>query len=488
MTKFRIVRQVPEKVRCDLLAVPIYKGGTAGPGAEAVAKVLGKLSDLLELNMVKGDLGDALVLPTYGKLPAKQVALIGLGERGKAGAFQIRRAGAVLARRAGAARVVATTLPSAAKGSEEETLGAFVQGFLLGSYRFDRYKKASKDGPPPGVKEVVIVGSGNGPAAVLERARVIAEATALARDLTNVPAADQGPQTLAEEARRVARRGGLTVKVFDEKQLAAKGFNGILGVGRGSTKPPRLIEIRYTSRGAKRTVAIVGKGITFDSGGINLKNQGLDWMKMDMGGGAAVIATMSAVARLKPKVNVIGLVCSAENMPGGNALHPGDVLSMFAGKTVEVGDTDAEGRLVMADGIAYARTRGATTIVDIATLTGSAMIALGPKSFAVLGNDPKVVRGLLGAAERAGEHAWELPMYEEYRKMLDSDIADIKNVGGRYGGAITAALFLKEFVGEVSWAHLDIAGTAKSDSDEFELPKGATGSGVRTLVEWLTSL
>jgi leucyl aminopeptidase len=488
MTRFRAVRERAEKIRCDLLAVPIYAGGTAGPGTDGVARALGgKLSDLLKLNRIKGEVGDALVLPTLGKLGAKHVALIGLGKKAKAGAFEIRRAAGVLAKRVGTASVVATTLASAAKGSDDENLRAFVEGFLLGSYRFDRYKKTSKDGVRPAVKEVLFPGAAV-PARVVERARAVAEATALARDLTNVPAGDLGPSTLASEARKIARRGGVTVRVLDEKQLAAKGFGGILGVGRGSAKPPRLIEIRYAARGAKRTVAIVGKGITYDSGGLNLKTEGLDWMKMDMGGGAAVVGTLSAVARLKPKVNVLGLVCSAENMPGGNALHTGDVLTMYGGKTVEVGNTDAEGRLVMADGIVYAKERGADVVLDIATLTGASMIALGPRAFAVLGNDRPVVRGILDAAARAGEYAWELPIYDEYRKMIDSDIADIRNIGGRYGGAITAALFLKEFVGDTPWAHLDIAGTAKNETDEFELPKGATGSGVRTLVEWLMTL
>jgi leucyl aminopeptidase len=485
MPKVRVVSGAPEKVRCDLLAVAVYTGPLAGPGAEAVARKLGvSLKKLFETERVKGDLGEAVVLPTYGKLPAARVAFVGLGDKSKAGALQVRRAGAVLAKRAGGARVVATTLSQAIKGKDGAR--AFTEGFLLGAYRFDRFK-TSPNGKQPATAEVLLAGD-KAPAAVLTRAQIVADATNIARDLTNIPAGNLAPADLANEARKLARGTTLRVRVLDERQLKAKGFGGILGVGRGSAQPPRLIEMRYTARGARKTVAVVGKGITFDSGGINLKNQSLDWMKMDMAGGAAVLGTMWAVAKLKPKVNVIGLVCSAENMPGGNAMHPGDILKMYGGQTVEVADTDAEGRLVLADGIVYAKELGADTIVDIATLTGAIMIALGNRSFGVLSNDDKVARSILDAAGRAGEYAWQLPLYDEYRKSLDSDVADMKNLGGRWGGAINAALFLREFVGDTPWAHLDIAGAAKSDSDEFEIPKGGTGAGVRTLVEWLTSL
>ncbi|MGH2726843.1 MAG: hypothetical protein ACRDKS_07680 [Actinomycetota bacterium] len=292
---------------------------------------------------------------------------------------------------------------------------------------------------------------------------------------------------LAREARRIAKGLPLTVRVMTEKELRAGKYGGILGVGQGSARPPRLVEIRYRPAGAKRHVALVGKGITFDSGGINLKNDGLDWMKMDMAGGAAVLATMLAVGRLKPKVAVTALICTAENMPGGRALHPGDVITMRGGKTVEIGNTDAEGRLVMADGIVYAREQKADVVIDIATLTGACMIALGDKAFGVMGNRQDEIDKVLRAAGEAGERAWQLPLYDEYRKKIDSDIADIRNIGDRYGGAITAGLFLKEFAGDTPWLHLDIAGPARSTTDEFETPKGATGVGVRTLVRYIES-
>lgn len=493
MPKFRLVKDAPQTLDCDLLAVGVFKDAKGGPGAAEVAKALGmSLKDVFEAERMKGELGECAVLPTYGRLPAKKVAFVGLGDQRKVGTFQIRRAGAVLARKTGGVATVGSAVPAAVGGKKiDESVRAFTEGFLLGAYRFDRYKSAVRNGDKPkGVSDVLIAGVAKSAALdkAIARAEAIAGATTLARDLTNTPAGDKSPISLAEEAQRIGKASRMTVKVMDEKQLAAKGMNGILGVGRGSPKPPRLIEIIYKSPGAKKTVAIIGKGITFDSGGINLKTSGLDWMKMDMGGAAAVLGVMQAIGTLKPKVNVTGIICSAENMPGGNALHPGDVLTMYGGKTVEIGNTDAEGRLVMADGLALAEERKPDYILDIATLTGACMVALGPRCFGVLGNDAALTKALISSAERAGEIAWELPLIPDYRKLIDSDIADMKNIGGPYGGAITAGLFLKEFIGDTKWAHLDIAGPTKSESDEFEQPKGATGSGVRTLIEWLSSL
>jgi leucyl aminopeptidase len=491
MPRFRIDRVAPTEVRSDVLALPVFKGPVLGPGVDRVERALGaSFADLLGAARCKGEPGDALAVPTLGRLPAKQVLLVGLGERRGAGPDAARKAGAVVARRAGAAATVATTIPEAVRGPAPEAAAAFAEGWLLGSYRFERYK--ASDGARPATKEIVLLARRAGDArAVLraiERAEVLAEATALARDLTNTPAGDFGPESFAAEARRIARGLPLSVRVLTEKELRAGGFGGLLGVGQGSARPPVLVEIRYRPPSARRHVALVGKGITFDSGGINLKTEGLDWMKMDMAGGAAVLATMAAVGRLRPKVAVTGIVCAAENMPGGSALRPGDVIRIHGGKSVEIGNTDAEGRLVMADGIVYAIEHGAEVVVDVATLTGACMIALGPKAFGVMGNRQREVDQILRAAARAGERAWQLPLYDDYRKQLDSDVADLKNIGDRYGGAITAGLFLREFAGDTPWVHLDIAGPARSTVEEFETPKGATGAGVRTLVRWIESL
>ena len=486
MPAFRIVREKALSVPCDVLAVPIYKGGVLGPGAAEAEKALGaSFKSLLDAARAKGEPGEALLVPGGGKVKAKQVLLVGVGEK-DAGPSAARKAGAVVARRTGASAVVATTIPQAIRGGGAETASAFVEGYILGSYRFDRYKS---NGQRSKTKTVLLTtGRGWDERTVkraIDRAEVVANGTTLARDVTNTPAGDFFPDSFAVEARRIAKTLPLTVRVLNEKQLRAGGYGGIIGVGQGSAKPPRLVEIRYRPQGAKRHVALVGKGITFDSGGINLKSDGLDWMKMDMGGGAAVLGAMQAIGKLKPKVAVTGLICSAENMPGGRALHPGDVIKMKGGQTVEIGNTDAEGRLVMADGISHAIDMKADVVVDIATLTGACMIALGDRAFGVMGNDQREVDKVLKAAEDAGEKGWQLPLYEEYRKKIDSEIADMRNIGDRFGGAITAGLFLKEFAGDTPWVHIDIAGPARSTADEFDTPKGATGSGVRTLVRWV---
>lgn len=492
MPQIRVVRDRVGAVKCDALAVPVYKGGAAGPGTADVERALGvSAKELFEQSRLKGEVGDALVVPTLGRLPAKQVLLVGLGERAKAGADAIRRVGALVARRTGAAEIVAAAVAQAARGSEA-AVGAFVEGYLLGQYRFDRYRTNDNNRATKTKRLDVVAGRGwdaRKVAAAIKRAEILAGATAIARDLTNVPAGDLTPASLAEEAKTVAKSAGLKVQVLGEKELRAGKFGGILGVGAGSVHPPRMIVLRYEPAGARRKVALVGKGITYDSGGLNLKTSGLDWMKMDMAGGAAVIGAMSAIAQLKPKVAVWGIVCSAENMPGPNATKPGDVLKMHGGKTVEVADTDAEGRLVMADGITWAREQGADVIADIATLTGACVVALGNKTTGVLGSPSSEARKVVDAATRAGEPAWELPLMEEYRRALDSEIADIRNITGRNvgAGAITAALFLKEFAGDTPWVHLDIAGPARSEADDFEWPRGGTGVGVRTLVEWVLS-
>ena len=495
MPAFTLSKDPVASVATDALAIGVYADGSTGPGGKEVEAALGTtVAELLETGPLLtkafgGNLGDVVAVTTLGKTPAKQVLLVGLGKRADAkGAATARKAGATLARKTGGARSVATTLPASIKGPAEEIAGAFAEGFLLGSYRFEKYKK-KQEGKPNRIESVTVVGKYDGrkAKAAFERAQIIADATNLARDLVNTPSGDKSPESLAAEGRRIAGNG-VKITVFDEKQLEAKGFGGILGVGRGSSKPSRLVQLRYEPAGAKRTVALVGKGITFDSGGINLKpSGGLDWMKMDMGGAAAVLGTMQAIAKLKPKVRVHAYIATAENMPDGDAIRPGDVITHYGGITSEVGNTDAEGRLVMADAIAYAKEQGADVIVDIATLTGACMVALGHWMFGVMASSRADAKKMLDAAERAGEGAWELPLYEPYREAIRSEIADLRNINSLDigGGAITAGLFLQTFAGDTPYIHVDIAGPAKSDSDRFERPKGATGAGVRTLIEYV---
>jgi leucyl aminopeptidase len=494
MTAFSLSKAAADKVACDVLAIGVFAPGTTGPGAAEVERALGTtLAGIIEQaplmsKAFTGKLGEVVAIPTLGKLPAKQILVVGLGDKAGAKVETARKAGATVARRVGGARTVATTIASGIRGGADAAAGAFAEGFLLASYKFERYKN-SQNGKPNRVESLAFVGKHDArkSRAAWERAQVYADATNLARDLVNTPSGDKSPESLAAEARRIAKNG-LKVNVLDEKQLAAKGFGGILGVGRGSPKPPRLVHLKYDPPGARKTIAIVGKGITFDSGGINLKpSEGLDWMKMDMGGGAAVLGAMYAISKLKPKVRVHGYIASAENMPDGDATRPGDVLKHYGGKTTEVGNTDAEGRLVMADAIVYAKEQGADVILDVATLTGACMVALGHWMFGVMGEPRAEARKVLDAAERAGEPAWELPLFQPYREVLDSEIADLRNIANKNigGGAITAGLFLKEFADGTPYVHLDIAGPAKSDSDRFEVTKGATGAGVRTLVEYV---
>ena len=489
MAAFKTVKGKPTSIACDVLAVGVYKGGAAAPGSAEIEKVLGStFKALLQGARLKGETGDALAVPTLGKLKATQVLLVALGDKKDVSSVTARRAGAVVARKTGGALNVASTITQAIPGGAAGATEAFVEGYLLGAYRFDKYKA---NGQRPRTKTVSLIAAGGANERAVRqaitRATVLAEGTALARDVTNTPAGDFMPESFAAEARRIARSTPLSVRVLGEKELKAGRYGGILGVGQGSDKPSRLVEIRYRPAGARKHIALVGKGVTFDSGGINLKNDGLDWMKMDMGGGAAVLGAMLAIGKLKPKVAVTGLICTAENMPGGRALKPGDVITMKSGMTVEIGNTDAEGRLVMADGITHAIQNKADVVADIATLTGACMVALGDKAFGVMGNDQRIVDQVIKAADDAGERGWQLPLITEYRKKIDSDVADIRNVGDRYGGAITAGLFLKEFAGKTPWVHLDIAGTVRSTTDEFETPKGATGAGVRTLVRWIES-
>jgi len=329
--------------------------------------------------------------------------------------------------------------------------------------------------------------------AALDRGVATARAVALARDLTNTTSAEKCPQWLADRAGELAGDAGLTIRVRDESALATEGFGGLIAVGSGSARPPRLIELTYEPQDAPdaRHVVLVGKGITFDSGGLSLKsNEGMKTMKTDMAGGAVVIAVLGALRELGAPVRVTGLVAAAENLPSGSAMRPGDVIRHYGGTTSEVLNTDAEGRLVLADALAYADAElDPSAVVDIATLTGAAKVALGLRHGALYATDDTLAADLLDACEGSGESLWRMPIVEEYREAIDSDVADVANMGrGGFGaGSITAALFLREFAGDRPWAHLDVAGPARANSDDGEITRGATGYGVRLLLRWLTT-
>jgi len=371
---------------------------------------------------------------------------------------------------------------------------ALVEGVLMGLFEPDQYKTREKEDRQ--IDRLVLVapdtGSDQAIAGAINRGRIIAESVNFARGLSNEPSSVLTPTELADRARLVAEEFGLAIDVLDEARMKELGMGALLGVARGSDEPCKLIVLRYTpERTSSSTddgslIAIVGKGITFDSGGISIKPaDGMERMKYDMSGAAATLAAMRSIAQIKPSVNVVGLMPTSENMPSGHAYKPGDVLRAMSGKTIEVINTDAEGRLVLADAITYAKKLGATRIIDLATLTGAVSVALGSVYAAILGNDQNFVNEVRKAAAEVGERLWQLPMDEDYRDLIKSDIADIKNSGGRYAGTITAAYFLREFAESTPWVHLDIAGTAWENEKKPHMAKGPTGVGIRTLVNFI---
>ncbi|MBV8161342.1 MAG: leucyl aminopeptidase [Acidimicrobiia bacterium] len=431
----------------------------------------------------EGKVGEACAVPADD---GSTVVAVGMGRPEDVGVETFRRAGAAFAKAAwNDSRAAIAVLDAAGELDRGVAAQALAEGAVLAAYRFTKYKNEAK---PSQLASLVVVGRGAKVQAGADRGARVAAAVSLARDLVNEPAGAMTPSRLADVAVEVAEREGLGITVLDEVAIGNEGLGGLQGVAQGSAQPPRLIELVYDPPGARGTVALVGKGITFDSGGLSLKTpDGMETMKTDMSGAAAVLATMSVLPALAPKVKVIGILPTTENMPSGHAIKPGDVLKIRNGKTVEVLNTDAEGRLVLADGLSLAVEAGVDAIVDLATLTGACMVALGRKIAGLMGNHDAWVEQVGDAAERAGETVWPLPLPDAYRKNIDSEVADIKNTGGdRYGGALTAGLFLKEFVADVPWAHLDIAGPARSEEDDAYTPKGASGFGVRTLVELLS--
>ena len=463
-----------------VLGVPVFAGLDLPAGAGAQLD-----RDWLAERHFEAKAGETLVLPADD---GSTVVALGMGERAEVTAETLRRAAAGLVRAAWHDEAAATTLLAAAPAELDPAAAAqaVAEGAFLAGYRFTRYKGDPK---PCQLVSFTVVGRGEAARRGVDRGARIAAAVAMARDLVNEPAGAMTPSRLAEVAAEAAGSGGLELTLWDEVDVARERLGGLAGVAQGSDQPPRLIRLSYRPADARGHVALVGKGITFDSGGLSIKTaDGMETMKTDMSGAAAVLATMAALPDLAPDVAVTAIVPATENMPGGRAVKPGDVLEIRNGKTVEVLNTDAEGRLVLADGLSLAVEAEVDAIVDLATLTGACMVALGKKVAGLMGNHDAWLDQVRAAADRAGEAVWPLPLPEEYRSSIDSDVADVKNIGSdRYGGALTAGLFLKEFVGDVPWAHLDIAGPARSGEDEDYRRKGGTGFGVRTLVELLTT-
>jgi leucyl aminopeptidase len=483
----------------DAIVVGVAQGGgnggdlVLGPGAAAVDQAIpGGLLAALSSLRATGALDEVSRFPTLGALPATTVVAVGLGpvaDDGRYDAEVLRRAaGSALRTLAGSATVLIglATVDGDDDAASAGRVRAIAEGALLGSYTFNRFR--SHDTRPDPVGDVIVAApASDANTAAVRLATVVAQATALCRDLVNTPASHLHPADLARVAKTTCTPLGLRVDVLDEVALAEGGYGGLLGVGSGSAHPPRLVRIAYSTGAGDPAIHLVGKGITFDSGGLSLKpNDGMITMKCDMAGAAAVLACLSAIAQLKPDINVVGWLAIAENMPSGTAGRPSDVITIHDGRTVEVLNTDAEGRLVLADGIARACEEQPAMVVDVATLTGAQMVALGARTSAVMGNDQALIDQILAAAGGVGEGLWPMPLPEYLRKELRSEIADLKNIGnGRWGGMLTAALFLREFVADgVPWAHLDIAGAAFNSSEAWGYtPVGGTGAMVRTFVE-----
>lgn len=418
---------------------------------------------------------------------ARRLLLVGVGERDQYKAAQISRMAGTAARFLRGKAVKSVALVPRADGDSLEIASTTIQGAIIGLFEPDKYRTVEKEERQ--IEKLVVVIEGADADALqrgAQRGQIIGDSVNFTRDLANEPGAYMTPTIMAQRAREVAHEFGLTIDVLDEERMEQEGMGSLLSVTRGSEEPAQLIVLKYTPPDAPagdQLLAFVGKGVTFDSGGISLKpGENMELMKYDMTGGATVIGALRAIAQLKPSIPVLGVAPCTENLPSGKATKPGDVVRAMTGKTIEVINTDAEGRLILADAIAYAKKLGATQVVDLATLTGAVSIALGDVHAAILGTDQELIDEVIEAGREVGEKFWQLPLDQEYSKQIKSDIADIKNVGGRKAGTITAAAFLKEFADGLSWAHLDIAGTAWGDDAKPYRSKGPTGIAVRTLI------
>ena len=489
--EIRVVDASVDKTEADAVVVHIFEDAKQlGDAATAVDKALeGAISSLVDQGVAKGKVAEVNIIHTLGKLPARMVAVVGLGKRADLRLDKVRgSAGEVCRtlRKLNCRKVAMTAYGAEELGIEPEAVaGAISEGAVLGLYDFAKYKKAEHEDIETLMLTIRQKEKVQAVQSAVNKGKLIAEATSLARDMVNEPANYMTPSQMAEVARSVAGKYGLELKILEREDMKAMGMGALLGVAEGSEQPPKLITMSYRgNQHSGKAVGFLGKGITFDSGGISIKpSEGMEEMKTDMAGAAAVIAAIAAIAQLKPAINVTAIVAATENLPSGTALKPGDVLKAMNGKTIEVISTDAEGRLTLADALGYAQQLGLSPLIDLATLTGACRVALGTLYSGVFSNNQKLVDRVLKAAETSGERMWQMPMPDEYKEQNKSEIANVKNVGNRAGGAITAGLFLAEFVGDVPWVHIDIAGTAHSTKESGYIVKGATGVGVRTLIE-----
>ena len=476
---------------CKVLVIGCFENEPASHGLENLDSVLGGVVKSLYVQKeFGGKFKTSKLIHTLDRFPAERILLVGLGKRSEFTVERLRQASGTAAQALKSNRIssASTILYQSLDGSGA-ALEAEVTGYLLGSYAFYRYKSEQKDlaqlselkivAPTKKIQELLIPG--------LQRAVALCSGVTLARDLVSEPGNVATPEYLAEQALLLAGGGEISCTIHGLAAIEQLGMGGLLAVAKGSRQEPRFIALEYNGAGAGvKPVVLVGKGVTFDAGGISLKpREGMEAMKNDMAGAAAVLGVFKAAAAMELSCNIVGLIPAAENLPDGGAYKPGDVIKMMSGKTVEINNTDAEGRMILADALHYAERFNPAAVIDLATLTGACVVALGHHAAGLLGNDDRLKRALLKAGENSGERLWELPLWEEYGDAMKSDIADMKNAGGSYGGSITAGWFLQQFVGKRKWAHLDIAGTAWEEKGRHYLPKGASGFGVRLIMEYL---
>lgn len=485
-----------EAESAEVLVLVHCEGDTLGKqDAAAIDKGLGGfLRDLLYSKEFEGKTGEVLIHHTQGKIPSKRLLLVGLGKKKDLALDTIRQALGYAVKRVRQAKAGSFTVAVPAvslKGySAVEIAQAIAEGAILGSYQFTAYR--NENGAVKDVGRMTLLAQQKGQVRQLtegvRRGVAAAEATVFVRDLCNHPSNVMTPTRIAHEARSIAKDEGLTLKILEQKDMEQLGMGALLGVARGSHEPPKFIILEYNGAKKKdeRPVVFIGKTITFDTGGISLKPaENMEHMKADMTGGAEVLASIRAAARLKLPLRLISILPVAENMPGGRAMKPGDIVKTLSGKTVEVQNTDAEGRLILADALAYAQRYKPAALVDIATLTGACVVALGQFAIGLFGTDGKLKDQVRKSGVKAGERVWEMPLWDEYFEQLRSDVADMRNIGGRGGGMITAALFLSKFAGDGPWAHIDIASTDWSERERAYIPKGPTGIGTRLLIQFL---
>ena len=461
--EIKVVENV-KTVEADILVVNMFEG-------EKTSVDLANQYAIDEDNF-KGKFGETYLLPTYGKEPYRKVLVLGLGKKEDFCPNKLREAVAKAVKKA--MQMEAKKVTVALDGIDFDYSEPLTMGALIADYKFDKYKSEKKEG----IKEVYVQANPE----LVAKTEKIAAAMRFARNLANEPAEFATPSELAS----IANDLGLETKIYDREECEKMGMGAFLAVGRGSVHEPKFIHMKYQVDNPKKRIAIIGKGICFDSGGLDIKPaSSMLTMKDDMSGAAAVLGIMSVIREFHPQVEVHGIIAACENMPGCKAYKPGDILTAKNGKTIEVDNTDAEGRLTLADALCYACELGVDEVIDMATLTGACMVALGTQAAGIMGNDDTLVKSLIDTAKRSGERFWELPLWEEYFDSLKSDVADMKNSGSRWGGASAAGVFLQKFVKDVKWAHIDIAGTAFLDKPQKEFIAGSTGAGVRTLLNYI---